>query len=161
MSLADFFSLRKFFILCFKGLDSLLIYLYFKVPYLSLLLFLLSEPLSFFSSGAYFSLFSLSFSVSDTSAPTSLNVQCDRWNMTGEKKKVSVFPVSGKVTCKYLNKKGKKVHFYVLSTLHSKRHSTFKDCTGDSLNTICSIVHPIKFISWSVSVHTHIYNHLC
>lgn len=53
---------------------------------ISLLPFLLSEPLPFFPSGAYFSLFCLSFSVSDTSAPASLDVQCDRWNMTGEKK---------------------------------------------------------------------------
>lgn len=86
MSPAAFLSLGGFFIFCFMGLDFLLIYVYFRVPYLSHFLFLLLEPLSFFPSGAYFSLFCLSFSVSDTSAPASLDVQCDRWNMTGEKK---------------------------------------------------------------------------
>lgn len=105
MSPAAFFSLGGFFIFCFKGLDFLLIYVYFRVPYLFHFLLLLSESLHFFPSGAYFSLFCLSFSVSDTSAPASLDVQCDRWNITGEKKKVSVLPASGKVTCKHLNKK--------------------------------------------------------
>lgn len=120
---------------------------------------------SFFPSGAYFSLFCLSFSVSDTSAPASLDVQCDRWNMTAEKNKVSVLPASGKVTCKHLNKKGKKVYFSVLNILHSKRHSIFRNCTGDTLNNTYSIVHPIKLCSqfspWSVSVYTYIYNQLC
>ena len=155
------FLFREIFHLLFQGTWFSVDLSLFQGPLsLSLLLFLLSDPLSFFPSGAYFSLFCLSFSVSDTSAPASLNVQCDRWNMTGEKKKVSVLPVSGKVTCKYLNKKGKKVHFYVLNILHSKRHSTFRDCTGDSLNTVYSVVHPIKFVlnlSLGLCLYTHIY----
>lgn len=88
MSLPAFFSLwGNFFTLSFKGLDSLLIYLYFKVPYLSSFFCFCFQILSsFFPSGPYFSLFCLSFSVSDTSASASLNEQCDRWNMTGEKR---------------------------------------------------------------------------
>jgi len=80
--------------------------------------------------------------------------------MTGEKKKVSVLPVSGKVTCKYLHKKRKEIHFYALNILHSKRHSIFTDCTGDSLNTMYSIVHPMKFVlslPLGLCLYTHIY----
>lgn len=75
-------------------------------------------------------------------------------------KKVSVLPVSGKVVYKYMNKKGKKVHFYVFNILHSKRHCPFWDCTGDSLNTTYSMVHPIKFVlslSLCLCLYAHIY----
>lgn len=160
-----FFLLRKVFHLLFQEAGfSVAFSLFQGLLSLSLLLSLISEPVSFFSSGAYFSLFCLSFSVSDTSAPASLSVQCDRWNMTGEKKEVSLLPASGKVTCKYLNKKGKKVHFYGLNILHSKRHGTFGDSAGDRLNTIYSIVQPIKFVlslSSGLCLYTRIENHLC
>lgn len=54
--------------------------------------------------------------------------------------------------------KGRKFIF-MCWIFYTARHSIFRDCTGDTLNTTYSIVHPIKFcaVSLLVCVCVHVY----
>lgn len=130
-----FFSLGEFFRPLFQGTWFSVIYLYFKVPYLSSFFRFCFQILSsFFPSGPYFSLFCLSFSVSDMSASASLNEQCDRWNMTGEKRN---FPFSQWVERWPANTwENSAESWFSCAEYSAWQESTQRDCTGDGLNII-------------------------
>lgn len=117
----------------------LLIYLYFKVPYLSSFFCFCFQILSsFFPSGPYFSLFCLSFSVSDISAPASLNEQCDRWNMTGEKRNFQFSQWVERWPANIWENSAESS--FSCAEYSAWQESTQRDCTRDGLNIISIVL---------------------